>query len=105
MNSRAMVRFLVSERGTRWPSQQPPQRPGTQFWVAVVNCQLREATFVLDGLFQPGLQSASVDNVSLSTVQVHQIALCGFEAERSGKTRAWTRGYLPTPPSPTVIRW
>jgi TnpA family transposase len=48
LNARYLPRAFARRRGITVISHVSDQ--GTQYWVGVVNCQLREATFVLDGL-------------------------------------------------------
>ena len=48
LNARYLPRAFARRRGITVISHVSDQ--GTQYWVDVVNCQLREATFVLDGL-------------------------------------------------------
>jgi TnpA family transposase len=48
LNARYLPRAFARRRGITVMSHVSDQ--GTQYWVDVVNCQLREATFVLDGL-------------------------------------------------------
>ena len=48
LNARHHPRYFGMRRGVTVYSHVSDQ--GTQFWIDVVNCQLREATYVLDGL-------------------------------------------------------
>jgi TnpA family transposase len=48
LHARHLPRYFGMRRGVSVYSHVSDQ--GSQFWVGVVNCQLREATFVLDGL-------------------------------------------------------
>ncbi len=48
LNARHLPRYFGMRRGLTLYSHVLYQ--GTQYWVDMVNCQLREATFVLDGL-------------------------------------------------------
>ncbi len=48
LHARHLPRYLGMRRGVSLYSHVSDQ--GSQFWVGVINCQLREATFVLDGL-------------------------------------------------------
>ncbi len=48
LNARHLPRAFARRRGLTVLSHVSDQ--GTQYWIDVVNCQLREATFVLDGL-------------------------------------------------------
>ncbi|MGH9180552.1 MAG: Tn3 family transposase, partial [Acidimicrobiales bacterium] len=79
LNARHLPRYFGMRRGLTLYSHVLDQ--GTQYWVDMVNCQLREATFVLDGLLYqdaPAVTEHYTDTHGATELLFGLFALLGF---------------------------
>ncbi|MFN2505345.1 MAG: Tn3 family transposase, partial [Acidimicrobiales bacterium] len=79
LHARHLPRYFGVRRGVSVYSHVSDQ--GSQFWVGVVNCQLREATFVLDGLLyqdSPPIREHYTDTHGYTDLLFGLFELLGF---------------------------